>query len=104
VTLSGRRIELEKSDARFERWVRNLPVQGSGADMLKLALGYMVSPLNALDAHIVLILHDEVIVETPTEVVDDVVEIVRSSMIRAGEQLISVVPTKVNIKVSEFWS
>jgi len=77
-TLSGRRIELEKSDARFERWVRNVPVQGSGADMLKLALGDMVKPLNALDAHIVLILHDEVIVEAPSEVVDDVVEIVGS--------------------------
>ncbi|HEY0238749.1 MAG TPA: bifunctional 3'-5' exonuclease/DNA polymerase [Friedmanniella sp.] len=75
------------------RFTRNFVVQGTAAEWALCWLADLRTRLAALDevggrrARLVYFLHDEVIVETPTELVDDVTDAVRSAARRAGQLL-----------------
>jgi len=65
----------------------NFPVQGTGSDGFKFALWSLDKKLRDLDARIVHILHDEIIVETKEEIAGHVEDIVKGCMESAFEQL-----------------
>ena len=65
----------------------NFPVQGTGSDGFKFALWQLDGELKSLDARIVHILHDEIIVEANNEIADKVFAIVKKCMEKAFEQL-----------------
>ena len=99
---------------RFEKWklnheetsegsLYNFPVQGTAADGFKLVLTYLDEKLKDLDAQIVHILHDEVIVEAKAEITDDVAKIVKTCMEDAFEKLIPNVPFKVEPEIKASW-
>ena len=71
-TLSGRSRYFDKSTPQQ---ILNTPVQGLGADMLKLALGKLVSALKGLDCKILATVHDEIILEAREEIADKVANI-----------------------------
>jgi DNA polymerase-1 len=65
----------------------NFPVQGTGSDGFKYALWLLDGRLNGLDARVVHILHDEIIVEANDEIAEQVKGIVKDCMEKAFEQL-----------------
>ena len=81
----------------------NYPVQGTGADGFKYALGLMDNKLKDMDARIVQVMHDEVILEVKNEIAEDVAVIVKDCMEGAFSKLIPNVPFKVEPEIRDTW-
>ncbi|HET7023868.1 MAG TPA: DNA polymerase I [Gemmatimonadales bacterium] len=108
-TLFGRRRYIpEVKDRNFsvrsfgERVATNSPLQGSAADLLKLGMIRLHHALleQRLDAHILLQVHDELVVEAPAAVVPEVERLVREKMEGAAELR---VPLVVSVGVGDNW-
>jgi len=108
-TLLGRRRsipELHMSNPALrgagERMAINMPIQGTAADIIKIAMIRLPERLRAagLRARVLLQVHDELVLEVPRGEVDAVVPIVRSTMEGA---LKLDVPLTVDIKVGDDW-
>ncbi len=111
-TLAGRKLwlgvgeRMEGSDlAAVRRIAKNMPIQGTNADMLKLAMAGIRRRFidDNFDARIVNTVHDEVLVEANDSDAWDVAEIVRAEMVKAGERFISSVPIEVDVSVADHW-
>jgi DNA polymerase-1 len=99
-TLVGRR---RKEVERFTDKL-NLPVQGTGADGLKLALALLWERRSeALGAFPVLVVHDEIVVECSENQADSVAEWLKKAMVDAMAPLIDPVPVEVEVKIAPTW-
>ncbi|MBE5784137.1 MAG: DNA polymerase I, partial [Clostridiales bacterium] len=108
-TMMGRRRqlpELKASNANTrnfgERAAMNTPVQGTAADIIKLAMVRVHEALNkeGLKARLILQVHDELMIEAPNEESEAVVRILRASM----EQVAALsVPLIAEVKTGESW-
>src|SRR5215216_6635043 len=87
----------------LRREAMNYPIQGSSADIAKLALGYVREELEGLDARLINCIHDEFVVECGQEISEEVSERTRAAMIRAGEEILNKVPVDVEVAVSREW-
>ncbi len=85
-----------------ERLAMNTPIQGSAADIIKLAMNKVHKRLaeERLEARLVLQVHDELIVETPKGELERVKRILKECMERAIELK---VPLVVKMSVGENW-
>jgi DNA polymerase-1 len=108
-TLLGRRRsipELHMSNPALrgagERMAINMPIQGTAADIIKIAMIRLPERLRAagLRARVLLQVHDELVLEVPRGEVGAVVPIVRSTM----EEAVKLdVPLTVDVKVGDDW-
>ena len=87
----------------MRREAMNYPIQGSSADIAKLALVYVREELAGLDARLINSIHDEFVVECAEDIAEDVAERVKSAMNRAGAVLLKKVPTEVEVGISREW-
>lgn len=94
VTLYGRRRylpELASSNANLrsfgERVARNMPVQGTAADIIKLAMLRVFERINRenLDARLILQVHDELIVEAKEDIADYICTLLEEEMSAAAQ-------------------
>jgi DNA polymerase I len=76
--------------ASFERAAKNHPIQGTNADIMKRALALLHTALPA-DAHLLLTVHDEVVVECPLVLVDQVEPCMQECLMSACREFLSVV-------------
>ena len=108
-TMFGRRRyipELKSSNFNVrsgaERMTLNTPIQGTAADLIKLAMIRVDAALrkNYPEAKLLLQVHDELIVECPEEIASQVAELVSSEM----EQVASLnVPLLAEAKIGKSW-
>ena len=87
----------------MRREAMNFPIQGSSADIAKLALVYINQDLQDLDARLINSIHDEFVVECAEESAGEVSEKMREAMVRAGERILDKVPVEVEVVVSHEW-
>jgi DNA polymerase-1 len=73
----GRARHLKLADGNLDRIALNTPIQGSCADLVKIAMIRLQKALIGLDAKIILQVHDEVIVECKEELAPRVAAIVK---------------------------
>lgn len=108
-TLFGRRRPIpEISSSNFmqrsfgERIAMNSPVQGTAADIMKIAMIRVADRLkrDGSGARVVLQVHDELLVETPTAEIGYVKQVLQEEMEAAAD--ISV-PLEVSVSVGEDW-
>ena len=109
VTMMGRRRQLPELKAgnanvrNFgERAAMNTPVQGTAADIIKLAMVRVHEALKkeGLKARLVLQVHDELLIEAPREEAQQVAQILRACM----EQVFPLkVPLVAEVKTGESW-
>ena len=85
-----------------ERVAKNSPIQGSSADIIKLAMINVDKKLkeSGTGARLLLQVHDELIVETPKECAEDVLEILTSEMENAIKLSI---PLTVEANIGKTW-
>lgn len=106
VTLGGRRRYfpwVAEDPGKYHTVAKNTPIQGTSADMMKLAMVYVAEALEPWDAWIVGCIHDELIVEARKDQAESVARIVETEMIRAGEHYVKSVPTLVEATISPCW-
>ncbi len=108
-TVSGRRRALEDINSKnnairsgAERNAINMPIQGTAADMIKLAMVHVYRELKRanLKAKLLLQVHDELILEVPPEEVEAVSELVRREMRHA---LPLKCPIEVEVGTGQTW-
>ncbi len=85
-----------------ERTAMNSPIQGSAADLIKIAMINLHRALKEADrgAAMLLQVHDELVLEAPTAHADEIVAIVRREMAAAGSLK---VPLVVDVGVGPNW-
>jgi DNA polymerase I len=88
----------------LRREAMNFPIQGTSADIAKLALGYVRRQLLDLDARLINCIHDEFVVECARDVAPDVSERMKKAMVLAGERLLKKVPVEVEVAISPEWT
>jgi DNA polymerase-1 len=88
-----------------ERMAVNSPIQGSAADLIKLAMISVHSRLrdDLPRTKMILQVHDELVFETPEDEVEQAKQLVKSGMEAAGTQLGLSVPLKVDLGVGSNW-
>ncbi len=109
VTMFGRRramTELKSSNYNTrsfgERVAMNMPIQGTAADIIKLAMvrvGKMLED-RGLKAKLILQVHDELIFDTPREEADEVVALVHDCMEHVAEFSVLL---DADVKVGHSW-
>jgi len=84
----------------------NYPIQGSGADLLKLTVALFFKKIKEenINAHIVNLIHDEIIVESSIEEKEKTKEVLRQSMEKAVKILIPQIPTPIEIQTGKSWA
>ena len=84
----------------------NYPIQGTGADLLKLSVLMFDVELRkkGLSAKVVNLVHDEVVVECPEEEAEEVKNTLEHAMVHAGNIVLKYVPVEVESVVDERWS
>ena len=89
--------------SRAERAAQNMPLQGSAADIIKLAMIGVERELekNGLKARLIMQVHDELIVDSPADEVDKVEQILKTQMENAVKLT---VPLVVDINSAYRWS
>lgn len=97
--LGGMPVNLRQA---AEREAINMPIQGTNADMIKIAMVHLQRQLEEmhLGARMILQVHDELVLEVPDPEVDAVSEMVREAMIGAMKLD---VPVKVEMKTGRNW-
>ena len=109
VTSYGRRRYLpELSSSNYnlrsfgERVARNMPIQGTAADIIKLAMVRVENRLAAekLDAKLIMQVHDELIVEASEDCAEKAAEILKYEMENAASLS---VPMEVDVGIGKTW-
>ena len=85
-----------------ERVAMNSPIQGTAADIMKIAMAAVDSELRkeGLKSRIVLQVHDELLVECPEEEADRVCEILKKKMEDAAKLKVKLI---ADVNVGRTW-
>lgn len=86
-----------------QRYAKNMPIQGTSADILKRALRLLHDDIEKTSAKLVNIVHDEIIVECDASEAEATSAILESAMVRAGREYVKSVPIKVDIHIGDEW-
>lgn len=95
----------ERQRSYVERQGRNTPIQGTSADMTKLAMIYIYERIKkaGFEAAMVHTIHDEIVVEARKDQAGKIAKLVKEEMERAGRKLLKKVPVKADVNVSDTW-
>ncbi len=83
-----------------QRVARNMPIQGTAADIIKIAMINVFRKLKETKSKLILQVHDELIVESPKEDAEKIKDILKLEMENAAPLL---VPLEVNVSVGKTW-
>jgi DNA polymerase-1 len=105
----GRRLYLERQMFDRDRGAalrlsRNMPIQGTSADITKLAMAFIHERLQGSAAFLVNTVHDELLVECPAAEGAQVALSVKEEMERAMMAIVPGVPAKADVSVGETWA
>ena len=109
-TVSGRmaRMNFDASDrssiGAAQRYAKNMPIQGTSADILKRALTLLHSSIRDTNAKLVNIVHDEIVVECDANETEQTIEKLQNAMQKAGSEFVTRVPIKVDIHAADEWT
>ena len=110
VTLFGRQrkmVDINASNfmvrSRAERASQNMPLQGTAADIIKIAMvnTYHALEKEGLSAKLIMQVHDELIIDCPILEKDKVIEILKREMVCAAKLKVKL---EVDVKSSFRWS
>ena len=104
-TVLKRRLYLEPSDNQLSRIAKNMPIQGTSAEIAKLAMARLNERLwrDHPEAFLVNMIHDELVVECPQEDGDTIAQIVVDEMEKAQRTLLPNVKPKADVHVGHTW-
>ena len=104
-TVLHRRLYLEPHDSQLSRVAKNMPIQGTSAEIAKLAMIRLNERLwkEYPSSFLVNMIHDELVVECPKEDGEAVAAIVVEEMERAQQTLLPNVKPKADVHCGATW-
>jgi DNA polymerase I-like protein with 3'-5' exonuclease and polymerase domains len=109
-TATGRmmRFRFDEEDRKAislaQRNGKNMPIQGTSADVLKRALRLLHNEIRGTSAKLVNIVHDEIIVEASAAEAESTAQKLEKAMCEAGKEYIKRVPVKVDVSIADEWT
>jgi DNA polymerase-1 len=108
-TVLGRRLYMdpalwERGGGLAARLSRNMPIQGTSADITKLAMAFLHQKLQGQDAFLINCVHDELLLECPEAHAPQVAAMVKAEMERAMAAVVPSVPALADVSVGPHWS
>ena len=109
-TLSGRMAKFRfdegdrQSIASTQRYGKNMPIQGTSADILKRALRLLHDEISETSGKLVNIVHDEIVVESKEDEAEEIAARLENAMKSAAKEYVSKVPIKIDVEISSEWS
>lgn len=91
-------FDSSQDESRQLRVARNLPIQGTGADIIKLAICRVFKSLYNLDAFLINAVHDELVVEVNNSIEDEIKSLVTFEMEQAHKSILPNVSADVSYK------
>jgi len=102
------RLRFDETDRQAvgaaRRYGVNMEIQGTSADILKLALRRLHNSLRGSSAILVNIVHDEIVVECDEDSYHQTSLALGKAMSEAGGEFITRVPVNVDARVSDAWA
>lgn len=95
--------KIESLKGFIRRESKNLPVQGLCADMLKIALARIRERVSEMGVKLCNIVHDEIVLEAPEGLANEVAQILEKEMVAAGNKFLTDLPCVVETKVTDHW-
>jgi len=97
--------EISKNKGEIERQSKNTPIQGTGANMIKLAMVYirLYSKRLPYPVKLVLQIHDDIVCEVPEQYAKEWSKIQERLMKRAAKVIIKNLEMKCDITISKEW-
>lgn len=90
---------------RAERQAVSAVIQGSAADLIKLAMVRADShPMLGEFAHLTLTVHDEIVITAPEEEAENAAQVLHDAMLGPGIQKLIDVPLTADIKIVDRWA
>jgi len=108
-TMTGRRLYLDfgsdrDSHAQASRIAKNMPIQGTSADITKIALARVHARLAKLSrAELVNAVHDELVVECEAGEAEAVAAATQEEMILAAKEILTHTPIAVDVEIGDYW-
>ena len=102
-TLCGRRFVWKDIPPSFTVFI-NRQVQGTAADIAKIALGELSSALKKSGAKIIAMIHDEIIIEAPEANAAETAWILQQTMEAAGREALKQVPVVAEARIADSWA
>jgi DNA polymerase-1 len=85
-------------------WFLNSGIQGTAADGMKRAIALLYPQLISLKAQIVNVIHDELVVETPSDSAAETKAVVNDGMVEGMKEFLPDIPVIVEAVISDCWS
>ena len=99
--------EYNAAKSEMQRLSQNYPIQGTAGDITKFAAVLLLREILArgwwMKVLIVNQVHDEILVEAPKEIADEVAKILVDCMERAGAPFCRILPLKADTVIAEYW-
>lgn len=98
--------DFDKVKKQQRRRGQNTIIQGGGADVTKLAMVYLNETLSkrGLDAQLIMVIHDEFVVECAEDQAEEVASIVEECMIKGFTDLYTTIPMRVDAHIGDVWA
>ncbi|MBI5525142.1 MAG: hypothetical protein HY897_02330 [Deltaproteobacteria bacterium] len=112
VTLGGRKCRLPNAKGLSEfdrqavlRFAKNMPIQGTNADIAKLAMTKIDEEFEkaAIGGGLINMVHDELVAEVPADRAREAALMVKEQMMKAGARFVRHVPMEVECHIGDFW-
>jgi len=115
VVIDGQTYKISKSalgriryvDPRHRNALINTPVQASGADLQKIALGRIYEKLTLpkySDFRLINAVHDSILLEVPHKRAKEASKLLKGVMEQAGNEMLKVIPCETDAKMGKDWS
>ena len=101
-TLSGRRRLWQDEPKITELF--NTPVQGTAADIIKMALVLLTGRVAKIQGKIIGVVHDEIILEVPDNRAEEAKILLTETMEQAGGVFLKKVPCEVEAVIADNWA
>ena len=102
-TLCGRRFVWKDIPPSFTVFI-NRQVQGTAADIAKIALGKLPLVLKKSKAKIIAMIHDEIIIEVPEANAVEAARMLQQTMEAAGREVLKQVPVAAEARITDSWA
>lgn len=88
-----------RTKTNAERVAINAPIQGTEADIMKIAMINLHKKLkeDKYKTKMLIQVHDELVFETPENEIEDVIQLIKETMENAGEKISTILPVDIGI-------
>lgn len=104
-SLDGRRRVWSKRTRPTLNELLNHPIQGTNATIIKRAIALLDSTLlvKVPEIKLILVVHDEIVLEVPQELANEVARCLADCAVEAAQPILNPIPVEVEVKVLNSW-